>query len=419
MSYNNYGCHLHAQGERDEARTCFEKGLALHEELLAADTDAPVPLHLADIYSSYADLLTDLGEVAPARMFRKKHIDFYEREQAERKLSIEDRSTLAESYRDYVYLLDEQGEEEEARKIYEHSITLGQEVVAARGHQTDYLLISELYSEYSQFLLEQGKTADANDVYERGIDFYQQLDREKDSEWRQRSLARIHDKYAALLRREGSLSQACEQLEMSIAGYEKLLQEGSPSSDTTWLAESYHAYGQVLKELGRDKESLLAVGKSTELSRQLSELSDGPVRQREQAVSSLAEASVQWMDGDEDLARGQFELYLPVLERLAERYHGIDDLEALATSYSIYANLLWSSGDASKSRSCHEKHVALREELLEAEENDEALDEMVNAYEQYAFVLRELRYRSQAQQLEKKAKRLRERLEAERSRRTD
>ncbi|MDI9468971.1 MAG: toll/interleukin-1 receptor domain-containing protein [Bacillota bacterium] len=359
-NYNNYACYLLDCDRVEEAQTLFEKALASHDALLAEEVD--VPILLTSAYSNYANLLRDQGESTKARDLYRKHIALYERAQAKGDLDPEDYSRLLEIYRDY-----------------------------------------------ARFLGELGESREAGSIYERGIRLSSELDEDEFEEWQLRARARIHKDYAQLLLEEGKLSRSAELLAESNADYEKLL-ETEESSYSADLAESYQIYGQILKELGQDAGSQQAFARSMELAGQVAESYDDRIFLRTRIIMRLFKASDRWRAGERNAALQEFDLLIPFLERLVKNSKDRDDLDSLASTYSIYANYLWAAGDASKSRSYCEKHVASREKLLQMTEDDKTQNDLLDAYEQYALVLRELRYRSQAQLFEKKARRLRERI---------
>jgi tetratricopeptide (TPR) repeat protein len=256
-SLNNLGGLLRAQGDYTGARSYLERALTINEAMLGE-----THLDTANSLTNIGELLSELGDHAAAR-------PYFERALAIKEAVLEENDpAIAYSLNNLGDLLYAIGDYVGARPYFERALAVN-EVTLGSSHPSTANVLNNL----GYLLYAQEDYAGARPYLERALAI------------REKVLGRNHPDTAQSLRNLGNLLRPLGELEDAVDYYERALAISQTIGDRHSEGDDYNNLGKALRALGRVEEAIKCYDHVLSISREVDDH-----RMEEQVLDSLGTA---------------------------------------------------------------------------------------------------------------------------------
>jgi serine/threonine protein kinase/Tfp pilus assembly protein PilF len=356
-------------GERKEARSAYERAVALFEQL-AADFPA-VPTYggeLALSHKQLGSLLADLGQYAKAKAEYLRAITLQEQLVADLPTVPEYRSELAASHNNLGLLLRAQGKWAEAEAEYRRALEFQKQLAAdfpAVPAYRDYL--AHHRNNLGILLAGQGRRAQAEAELQQALVLRKQLvaDSPTVPGYRQ-TLARCHNNLGLLLGEAGKDTEAEAEHRQAIALSRRLAADfPTVPHYREYLAHHHNSLGVVLWNLGKPAEAEAEWRRALDLLKRLADdLPTVPEYRHNLAGSHHNLAHRLAGLGKHGEAEAEYRQAIALSRRLAADFPTVSNYrQFLANHHNNLGILLKDLGKPLEAEAEHRQAIALRKQL--------------------------------------------------------
>jgi CHAT domain-containing protein/tetratricopeptide (TPR) repeat protein len=327
-SLNNLANPLRSMGLFTEARPLLERSLAIYEAQLGPDHPST-----ATSLSNLANLLQSMGEYTEARPLLERSLAIYEAQPGP------DRPRTAISLNNLATLLESMGKYTEARPLYERSLAIYEAQLGPDHPET-----AKSLNNLASLLDSMGEYTEARPLYERSLTI-----RAAQLGPNHPETASSLNNLATLLNTMGEYTEARPLFERSLAIYEAQL--GPDHPDTATLLSNL---ASLLESMGEYAEARPLYERSLAI--------------REARLGSEHPDTARSLNNLSTLLNsvGDFAGARPLLERSLAIYEAQlgPDHPSTANSLNNLASLLDSMGEYTEARPLYERSLAIREAQL-------------------------------------------------------
>jgi tetratricopeptide (TPR) repeat protein/tRNA A-37 threonylcarbamoyl transferase component Bud32 len=376
---NNLGDHALAQSE-------FQNGIEVFTQLVKEDpSDLKNQLYLARSYHGLGAALSRLGENNEAHKAIDTSITIAEEINKDH-LGKTELSSLASSYNSLGFVLVHLGKTSESIKPFQKAIRINAQLIeehpdepAFPGHQTSS------YSNLGASLNSLGKTSEAIDAYEKAIVFGEQLMNNHSGEMRYaRTLGMAYVNLGTTQSSLGKNTKALASINHAIQIGEQLV-ESHPDvvANTVFLATGYSNLGATLNHIGNPSQAIIAHKASIKHRQQLvKDHLDIPDHADNLAAALLNLSNTLRALGETDEAITNLNRAIEIQEQIVKEYPNSPKYAShLATFYHNSGSYFYTLGRIDDAVAAYSKGTSVNERL--SREHPDVPDYLVSLTRSY------------------------------------
>ena len=390
-SEENYGllfselCNLGdawvAVGNPDKGWIAYEEMRVLSERVSFKASKR----NLSVCYNRLGIIAEEQGQLTEAKKYYEKSLSIRE-ELARETGTAGARGNLSSNYNRLGIIAEAQGQLTEAKEYYEKSLSIKEELARETGTAMARSNLSVGYQNLGDLAEAQGQLTEAKGYYEKSLSIREELVRETETVEARSALSSSYNRLGDIAKEQGRLTEAKEYYEKSLSISEELVRETGTVKARSALSDCYNNLGEIARLQGCLAEAKRYCKQAVAIKEQLANETGMIEARSELPISYACLGEIAKEQGFLAEAKEYFEKSLDISVELVKETEKVEARRCWFISYYELGCIAFVQGQFTEAERYFEKSLSISVELAKETETVNALDNLATSYYNISFV---------------------------------